>query len=68
MKPLPSSLTAKDFPDISLGSALSYDELSNGIYHVRLTSQYGLVVEATGGTELLELVSRCIEDALHIDK
>lgn len=58
---------AKTSIDIPSGWTLSQQEVSNGVYHVQLTAYFGSIVEMTG-TELDELVARCVESANSIDK
>ncbi|WP_022826332.1 hypothetical protein [Hymenobacter norwichensis] len=61
-------LTVKDFPTIPMGWTLTYDERSNGVYQVRLTSERGPQVETTGAADLEQLVLECIKDAKAIDE
>ncbi len=51
---------------LPLGWRLSYDEVSNNVYKVNLTTRQGLTVEKTG-TDLEEIISECIENAKSID-
>jgi hypothetical protein len=52
---------------IPSGWTLSQQEVSNGVYNVRLTAYFGSTVEMTG-TEIDELLASCIESAKSIDK
>ncbi|QJD80295.1 hypothetical protein [Spirosoma rhododendri] len=58
---------AKTSINIPSGWTLSQQEISNGVYHVRLTAYFGSIVEMMG-TELDELVAHCVESANNIDK
>ena len=53
--------------DIPSGWTLSQQEISNDVYHVRLTAHFGTTVEMIG-TEIDELVARCVESANNINK
>lgn len=50
------------------GWTLSYEEVSNNVYKVRLKANYGSVVEITGDSDFEGIVARCIESAKEIDK
>lgn len=51
---------------VPIGWTLSYEETSNNVYKMRLTSDWGPVVEITG-TNFDELVDWCIDSAKEID-
>jgi hypothetical protein len=49
------------------GWTLSQQEISNGIYQVRLTAYFGTIIDMTG-TDIDDLMARCIESANSINK
>lgn len=55
------------FNDIPKGWKLSYQEVSNNVYEVQLTSETGLTVEMTGD-DLDNLVMQCVEWTDEIDQ
>lgn len=49
------------------GWILTYRELSNNIYEVRLLSKHGSLFEMTGSGDFEGLVARCIKSANEIN-
>ena len=56
----------EDQPEIPPGWVLSCAEVSNGVYHMRLTWEQGPVVETTGD-DVATMRAWCIEAALDIE-
>lgn len=52
---------------IPRGWTLNQQEVANGVYKVRLTAYFGSIIEMIG-TEVDELMARCIELAKEIEK
>ena len=56
----------ENLPELPPGWKLTYDEISNGVYEMRLTWECGPHVETTG-TDLESLVAWCIASARDIE-
>ena len=53
----------EDIDGVPDGWKLSYEEVSNNVYKVRLIADYGSVVELTDQNDFEVIVSCCIESA-----
>lgn len=50
------------------GWTLSYQEVSNNVYIVRLMANFGSVVKITDSSNFESIIDRCVESAEEIEK